>query len=351
MNDITEYDLLRFAEGEIDALDELERIEAALDSDPKLARQLDELQAALTPDPDVLADIRQQFDLLHSSIWGRIEFPFAIGNRPETATLHLPNGSAVPVRIKACEESVSLHLDNPIPGWRAASIALFHPQGPIGELLEKAWGEQQPDRCMETVTPPRRATFALRSPEPVAKPEYDLFQCRDKPSAWRSPEAKAADDDPAWLEDAGGLVLRVDLPEAARPAEQIRYRLDWRDPQGHEHHERGSAILQANSGRRTVSVPLNTPLAAIKAATYGKLWVQVILVPPRPELDSADFRKRSGENAEVLILHSAATAAGRGSSEFQARFYSDAQRKLWNDLTADCWVRFETDDWQPGEAR
>lgn len=325
MNDITEYDLLRFAEGEIDAPDELERIEAALDSDPKLARQLDELQAALTPDPDVLAEIRQQFDLLHSSIWGRIEFPFAIGNRPETATLHLPNGSAVPVRINACEESVSLHLDNPIPGWRAASIALFHPQGPIGETLEVAWGEQHPDR-------------------------YD-FACRHKPSAWRSPDAKGADDGRAWLDDSEGLVLHVNLPEAARPAEQIRYRLDWRDPQGHEQHERGFATLHANSGRRCRDFDLNTQAAAIRAATNGKLWVQVILVPPRPELDSADFRKRSGENAEVLILHSAAASAGRGSSEFQARFYSDAQRKLWNDLTAECWVRFETDDWQPGDAR
>jgi hypothetical protein len=352
VNDITENDLLRLVEGEIDGADELRRIEAALDSEPELARQLDELEAALAPDPEVQAGLRRQFDLLNSSIWGRIEFPVWIGTRPKTATLHLPNGSAVPVRINASEESVSLHLDNPIPGWRAASIVLFHPQGPIGETLERVWVEQPPDRCKETVTPARRATGASRSP--AAEQEHHAA-LQDKVPVWRSEEAVGMGDGRAWLEESldepDRLLLCVNLPEQTQPAEHIRYRLDWRDPQGHQQDERGFATLLANSGRRVTNAPLKTPAEAIKTATYWKLWVQVILAPRRPELDSSDFQDRSGENTEVLILHPAAPLPGRGTSEFQARFYSDAQRQRWNDDTADCWVRFETDDWQPEERR
>jgi hypothetical protein len=297
----------------------------------------------------VLAGLRRQFDLLNSSIWGRVEFPVWIGTRPKTATLHLPNGSAVPVRINASEESVSLHLDNPIPGWRAASIVLFHPQGPIGETLEVSVGER---RTAEPVRPATRKTPARHGqtvPDGKLDTAWDV-SARHQTPGWRSPEALDSAGGRAWLDDSDGLVLTVNLPETAPPAEQVHYRLEWQDADDNEFAEQGRAPLVSNSGRRFGIIRLNAPVAAVKSASFWSLSVEPVLAPSAAALEPEDFHQVSGENLQVLILNDVATEPERSATALQARFYSEHQRALWNDDTAACWVRFETDDWQPGEA-
>jgi hypothetical protein len=341
MNGITEYDLLLYAEGAISDPDELERIEVALDSDSSLAGQLDEIQSARVPAPDLLADSRETFRRLHASVWGRLEWSAATGTKSGSSTLHLPNGESIPVQIELSGNKeatkVKLTISKPVPGWRAANITLFHPRGPTGQSLEISHPQnvtRQPQRDQED---------ARLSPQvwDAAAETYEAAASKDRPTGWQSSVAEDPAGGQAWLDDSNGLMLNVRYPESAVLVEQVRYRLEWQGPQEADCSEAGAARLESGSGLRYARIPLRLSAKMLQKAPQWRLVVQPIHAPGQTILNAGDFRQVAGDDFQVLILNQVEDEGDRHPLALEAGFWTERERTLWNDPTVGCWVRFE----------
>lgn len=337
MTSVKPDDLLRFVEGEIQDAEELDRIEAAIDNDPPLAAEFDQLDAAFDPAPDVAERIRGMFQALEASVWARLQFSTecAPAEEPQQVRLTLPGGQAVSVTLRTTPEGVHLRMSPRPRGWRAASIALFHPRVAGGGPLELCGGVE-----------------ASVAPQPAARSEAaDAWRVREHESAfslsaehrddsWISDTATNSLGGRAWLEDsAEGLALVVDLPESAGSIETARYKLDWQGTEGSK--PARPLPLTLNEGRRIGQVPLGLAAGDVRNSPHWRLRVEPVGDEEQPHLDASRFRSLVGDDFQTLILTAEPGQSQRQPVELSAAFQNDRQRAMWDERLAACWVRFE----------
>jgi hypothetical protein len=345
-------DLLRYVEGEIEDAEELARLEAALESDPALAAECDDLEASLDPAPDVVAYVRGMVQALDTSVWARFQFSAekAASGEPEHARLELPGGQTASVTLRTTTERVHFAISPPAHGWRAASIALFHPRVTGAGPMEVSGGSE------ETVSPAPRSAHGRGKGKRARAAEATLeslgahtdmawdMAAEHEDRGWISDPATDAHGGRAWLEDSvDGLMLVVNLPESSVPVHQARYRLRWRDPRRDATREKpGTVFLEsASEGRRIGQVPLELRTEDVRNSPTWSLRVEPVGGEQPLHLDTSQLRAVVGDGFQTLILVPTSGKSDGQRVEFEAPFEDDQQRAIWADRDALRWVRFE----------
>ena len=130
----TRDDILHYILGDILEVDELKRIEAALESDPQVAQWYNEIQAQCEPSAPAAAQARAMFGAMDQSIWSGIQLleQLAGGGFPsQRAMAELPGGRQVHFTVTSAGDFQRLEFEQLPSDWLPASVVAFTPREPV----------------------------------------------------------------------------------------------------------------------------------------------------------------------------------------------------------------------------
>ncbi len=335
MNPITEDDLMRFIDGELDDAARDAEIQTAIEQDAELAERYERLLDDVEPSPEVHEWIAGHFAALQQSHWTPLPRPVA--SAADVAhEVHLQCAPGVYATVKLCVSTteVRVQLLSVPPGWRPASIVLFHPAMPPWEPLELGEGH-----AGDVGVAGRRQAESRDSIEPV-----QLAAAHRAPFAWwQSISATNAQGAEARLADSvAGLAVFVKAPEPSVPLRALQYRLSWCPP-GQDEPQEKSGLVQlplCRDGFCVGQAPLGVRPAELQRAAWWGLTVEPCGPQDVERLEAQQFEQVVGDDLETLVLCPTGESDPPGD-ELRACFHSPRQRQLWDAPTACCLLRFE----------
>jgi hypothetical protein len=327
--DVTRDEIEAYALGDISDPEVLERIEEALETDDQAAQWYEQVQKRLEPSTDARQQVGEMFKSLDRSQWVRIQWADGDGGESNLrrATIELPEGQIVALRIRNVEDGLQLEFDE-LPAdlkWRPASVALFAPTQRAGEPLVSISTTAAGKGAAHTVK-----KIAAHTAEHTGA------------VAWRSPPLSNLQGAEAWLENTTrGLAIVVRMPTELAPLSRAAYRLTWQDPETEQEDSRqGLVELNLNEGGRRVGrVHMRLPLSTLLQSSAWQLRVQPLGPDEAACLTSRELRAVAGESYHTLPLSAASDDAH--ARTLTARFRTETQRRLWSDGQACHMIRFE----------
>jgi hypothetical protein len=139
---LTKYDIMLYAEGEIEDPERCREIEAAIDSDPQVRQWYDEAEEALAPSPEVTAYLKGELDRFDRSLWTPIIWDGLVDNATRTGTVRLTDGQIGRVRVTRRDRTLQVEIEGEMPGFKPAALAVT--PNPVYELTLHGKGKEHP---------------------------------------------------------------------------------------------------------------------------------------------------------------------------------------------------------------